>query len=185
MGRRKGSRYNPSDHTHAHFAGMITRLDSYVGEILKKLKEKGLDENTIVFFSSDNGPHEEGGADPEFFGRDGKLRGLKRQCHEGGIRIPFIVRWPGHIASGTTNDHQLAFYDILPTFCELIGDKKFPGKNKDHFDGISFVPTLLGNDKNRKNMNSYTGSSMKPIRWQYVWATGNLSSRKESHHYTT
>ena len=97
---------------------MITRLDSYVGEILKKLKEKGLDENTIVFFSSDNGPHEEGGADPEFFGRDGKLRGLKRQCHEGGIRIPFIVRWPGHIASGTTNDHQLAFYDILPTFCD-------------------------------------------------------------------
>lgn len=149
-GGEKGSRYNPSDHTHAHFAGMITRLDSYVGEILKKLKEKGLDENTIVFFSSDNGPHEEGGADPEFFGRDGKLRGLKRQCHEGGIRIPFIVRWPGHIASGTTNDHQLAFYDILPTFCELIGDKKFPGKNKDHFDGISFATTLLGNDKKQK-----------------------------------
>ena len=114
------------------------------------VKEKGLDENTIVFFSSDNGPHEEGGADPDFFGRDGKLRGLKRQCHEGGIRIPFIVRWPGHIASGTTNDHQLAFYDILPTFCELIGDKKFPGKNKDHFDGISFAPTLLGNDKKQK-----------------------------------
>ena len=129
---------------------MITRLDSYVGGILKKLKEKGLDENTIVFFSSDNGPHEEGGADPEFFGRDGKLRGLKRQCHEGGIRIPFIVRWPGHIASGTTNDHQLAFYDILPTFCELIGDKKLPDKNKDHFDGISFAPTLLGNDKKQK-----------------------------------
>lgn len=65
-GGDEGSRYNPSDHTHAHFAGMITRLDSYVGEILAKLKEKGLDENTIIFFSSDNGPHEEGGADPTY-----------------------------------------------------------------------------------------------------------------------
>lgn len=90
------------------------------------MKEKGLDENTIVIFSSDNGPHEEGGADPEFFGRDGKLRGLKRQCYEGGIRVPFIVRWPGHVQAGTVNDHQLAFYDVMPTFCELAGDKKFP-----------------------------------------------------------
>ena len=143
---------NAVEHTHAEFAGMITRLDSYVGEVLKKLKEKGLDDNTIVIFSSDNGPHEEGGADPEFFGRDGKLRGLKRQCHEGGIRIPFIVRWPGHVSAGKVNDHQLAFYDVMPTFCELIVDKAFPKKyiNKkiknDCFDGISFVPTLLGDD---------------------------------------
>ena len=138
------------EHTHAEFAGMITRLDSYVGEVLRKLKEKGLDDNTIVIFSSDNGPHEEGGADPEFFGRDGKLRGLKRQCHEGGIRIPFIVRWPGRVSAGMVNDHQLAFYDVMPTFCELMGDKAFPKKyiNKkiknDCFDGISFASTLLG-----------------------------------------
>lgn len=155
-GGSEGSRYNPAVHTHAEFASMITRLDTYVGEILAKLKEKGLDENTIVIFSSDNGPHEEGGADPEFFGRDGKLRGLKRQCYEGGIRIPFIVRWPGKVKAGTVNDHQLAFYDIMPTFCELIGDKKFPKKyiNKnlegDCFDGISFVPTLFGDDENQK-----------------------------------
>ena len=70
------------------------------GRSFEKLKKKGLDENTLVIFSSDNGPHEEGGADPTFFGRDGKLRGLKRQCHEGGIRIPFIARWPGHIPAG-------------------------------------------------------------------------------------
>ena len=151
-GGSEGSRYNAVVHTHAEFAGMITRLDAYVGEILAKLKEKGLDENTLVIFSSDNGPHEEGGADPEFFGRDGKLRGLKRQCYEGGIRIPFIVRWPGHVPAGTVNDHQLAFYDVMPTFCELIGDKKFPKKylNKklegDCFDGISFAPTMLGQD---------------------------------------
>lgn len=151
-GGEEGSRYNPAVHTHAEFAGMITRLDQYVGEIFAKLKEKGLDENTLVIFSSDNGPHEEGGADPEFFGRDGKLRGLKRQCYEGGIRVPFIVRWPGHVPAGKVNHHQLAFYDVMPTFCELIGDKRFPKKylNKkaenDCFDGISFAATLLGND---------------------------------------
>ena len=80
------SRYNPSFHTHAQFAGMITRLDAYVGEIMALLKKKGLDDNTIVIFTSDNGPHEEGGADPTFFGRDGKLRGLKRQIHESASR---------------------------------------------------------------------------------------------------
>ncbi len=150
-------RYNESVHTHAEFAGMITRLDSYVGEIVAKLKEKGFDENTIVIFSSDNGPHEEGGADPEFFGRDGKLRGLKRQCYEGGIRVPFIVKWPAKVKAGTVNDHQLAFYDIMPTFCDIIGDKKFPKKyiNKelkgDCFDGISFAPTLIGNDEQQKH----------------------------------
>lgn len=151
-GGQEDSRYNPATHTHAEFAAMITRLDTYVGEILAKLKEKGLDENTLVIFSSDNGPHEEGGADPAFFGRDGKLRGLKRQCHEGGIRVPFIARWPQHVAAGAVNHHQLAFYDVIPTFCELIGDKKFPKKylNKkvtgDCFDGISFAPTLTGRD---------------------------------------
>lgn len=93
----KGGRYNATEHTHAQFAGMITRLDYYVGEVMEKLKEKGLDKNTIVIFSSDNGPHEEGGADPEFFGRDGKLRGLKRQCHEGGIE--FLLLYAGRNAS--------------------------------------------------------------------------------------
>ena len=152
-GGSEGSRYNPSEHTHAQFAAMITRLDAYVGEIMDKLEEKGLDGNTLVIFTSDNGPHEEGGADPAFFGRDGKLRGLKRQCYEGGIRIPFIARWTGHVPAGTVNDHQLAFYDLLPTFCDLIGDKRFPQKylnrrdKQDGFDGISFAPTLLGKDQ--------------------------------------
>ena len=153
----EGSRYNAITHTHAQFAGMITRLDYYVGEVLKKLKEKGLDENTLVIFSSDNGPHEEGGADPTFFGRDGKLRGLKRQCHEGGIRIPFIARWPGHIPAGKVNNHICAFYDLMPTFCEVIGikdyEKKYGNKEKevDYFDGISFAPTLLGKKKQKKH----------------------------------
>ena len=143
------SRYNATEHTHAQFAAMISRLDKYVGEIMQKLAEKGLENNTLVIFTSDNGPHEEGGADPTFFGRDGKLRGLKRECYEGGIRIPFIARWKGHIKAGSINDHQLAFYDVMPTFCDLAGIKNYIKRyrNKeitDYFDGISFMPTLLG-----------------------------------------
>lgn len=154
---QEGSRYNPVTHTHAQFAGMITRLDSYVGQVLDKLKEKGLDENTIVIFTSDNGPHEEGGADPTYFGRDGKLRGLKRSCHEGGIRVPFIVRWPGKVEAGSVNDHQLAFYDVMPTFCDLAGVADFrarytnPNVENDYFDGISFAPTLLGKPGQQKH----------------------------------
>lgn len=155
-GGSEGGRYNEAVHTHAEFAGMITRLDAYVGEVMAKLKEKGLEDNTLVVFSSDNGPHEEGGADPDFFGRDGKLRGLKRQCYEGGIRVPFIVKWPAKVQAGMVNAHQLAFYDIMPTFCEIIGDKKYPKKyiNKnlegDCFDGISFAPTLTGKDEKQE-----------------------------------
>ena len=93
-GGSEGSRYNPAEHTHAQFAGMITRLDAYVGEILAKLKEKGLDKNTLVIFSSDNGPHEEGGADPAFFGRDGKLRGLKRQWDASKADRSMTTNWP-------------------------------------------------------------------------------------------
>ena len=144
------SRYNPVTHTHAQFAAMITRLDSYVGEIMAMLHKKGLADNTIVIFTSDNGPHEEGGADPTFFGRDGKLKGLKRSCHEGGIRVPFIVSWPKGIKPGQESDHILAFYDLMPTFAEIAGVSDVPGTygNKaletDYFDGISFVPTLTG-----------------------------------------
>ena len=151
----EGSRYNPVIHTHAQFAAMISRLDAYVGEIMTKLREKGFDKNTIVFFTSDNGPHEEGGADPSFFGRDGKLRGLKRQCYEGGIRIPFIVYWKGKIVAGES-DHQLAFYDVMPTLCDLIGvkdyDKVYGNVAIDeYFDGISFVPTLLKKGRQREH----------------------------------
>jgi len=112
--------YYGGNDKHAQFAAMITRLDSYVGEILEKLKERGLADNTLVIFTSDNGPHEEGGADPSFFGRDGKLRGIKRSTYEGGIRIPFIC-WGAGIPKGTVSDHQLAFYDLMPTFMEYSG----------------------------------------------------------------
>lgn len=144
------SRYNPSLNTHAQFAAMITRLDSYVGDVLDKLKAKGLDNNTIVIFTSDNGPHEEGGADPTFFGRDGELRGIKREIHEGGIRVPFIVRWPGHVKAGAVEHTPVIFYDLMPTFAELAGINDFPEayinpeRESDGFDGISFAPVLFG-----------------------------------------
>ena len=152
-GGSEGSRYNAISHVHAQFAGMITRLDAYVGEIMDMLERKGLARNTILIFSSDNGPHEEGGADPTFFNRDGLLRGLKRQTYEGGIRIPFIVRWPGHVRAGSRSDAQIAFWDIMPTFCDIIGVRDYatryanPQKESDHFDGISFLPTLRGKSK--------------------------------------
>lgn len=150
FGGQQGNRYNATATGHADFAAMITRLDVQVGQILDLLKKKGLDDNTIVIFTSDNGPHEEGGADPAFFNRDGLLKGTKRSTHEGGIRIPFIVRWPGHVQPGTVSNHQLAFYDLMPTFCDIAGIKNYaeryrnPNVANDYFDGISFYPTLTG-----------------------------------------
>ena len=155
-GGQEGSRYNAVVHTHAQFAAMITRLDSYVGEILKLLNEKGLADNTLVIFTSDNGPHEEGGADPSFFNRDGKLRGIKRQCYEGGIRIPFIARWNGHIKAGVESNLPFAFYDLMPTFAEMAGVKDYvrsyrnKKKTIDYFDGISILPTLINDGIGQK-----------------------------------
>lgn len=185
FGGSQGSRYNPTPEVHAQFAGMITRLDAYVGEILAKLKEKGLDERTLVIFTSDNGPHEEGGADPTFFNRDGLLKGVKRSTNEGGIRIPFIARWPGFVPAGTVNDHQLAFYDVMPTFCDLIGlsdyEAKYATSEKDYFDGISFYPTLLGKEGQKQHDYLYWEfheTNMLGVRmgdWKMVVKNGTCS----------
>jgi arylsulfatase A-like enzyme len=127
-------------------AAMITRMDRDIGRLLEKLQELGIDENTIVFFTSDNGPHQEGGADPAFFRSAGLLRGIKRSLHEGGIRVPMIVRWPGRIRANETNPHVWAFWDFLPTASELAG-----AKVPDGIDGISVVPTLLRQGKQRSH----------------------------------
>ncbi|PIF05916.1 MAG: arylsulfatase [Draconibacterium sp.] len=140
---RKGA-YGTQMESHAAFAAMVTLLDKQVGEVLDKLKALGLDKNTIVIFSSDNGPHREGGADPDYFHSNGPLRGYKRDLYEGGIREPMIAWWPGKIKAGTTSDHVSAFWDVMPTLAELAGVE--PPKN---IDGISFLPALLdaGNQK--------------------------------------
>lgn len=132
------SMYCSQEYPHATFAAMVCRIDTYVGEIVNLLKELGLTENTIILFSSDNGPHLEGGADPQFFNSNGGLRGFKRDLYEGGIRVPLIVSWPGTIEKGRVSDHPSAFWDLLPTLADLTG-RKLVGT-----DGISFLPELLG-----------------------------------------
>ncbi len=119
-------------------AAMITRMDRDIGNILDMLGELGIDHKTLVLFSSDNGPHQEGGNDPAFNDSNGPLRGIKRSLHEGGIRVPMLAWWPGTIEAGHTSDHISAFWDLLPTACELAGIKP-PAP----VDGISFLPELL------------------------------------------
>jgi arylsulfatase A-like enzyme len=120
-------------------AAMIARLDADVGKLMDELKELNIDDNTIVIFSSDNGPHKEGGNDPKFFQSSGPLRGIKRDLYEGGIRVPLIVRWPRKIPVGQVSDLPVAFWDFLPTFADVAGVQ--PPKN---LDGISMLPTMLG-----------------------------------------
>jgi arylsulfatase A-like enzyme len=120
-------------------AAMISRLDLDVGKLLAALQYYHLEKNTIVLFTSDNGPHVEGGSSTNFFHDTGPFRGLKRDLYEGGIRVPFIARWPGHIRPGTTSDRVVAFWDFLPTIAELARTR-IP----ENLDGQSFAPTLLG-----------------------------------------
>jgi arylsulfatase A-like enzyme len=122
-------------------AAMITRLDATVGQVMALLKDLKLDDDTIVIFTSDNGPHNEGGVDAKFFQSSGPLRGTKRDLYEGGIRVPMIARWPNKIAPGKTTDFPTAFWDFLPTAADLAGatDKLPP-----NLDGQSILPTLQG-----------------------------------------
>ncbi len=129
-----------------NFAAMVTRLDSDVGRMLAKLKETGQDRDTLVIFTSDNGPHREGGHNPEFFNDNGPLRGIKRDLYDGGIRVPFLARWTGTIQPGRTSDHLFAFWDFLPTACDLAG---VPAPNG--IDGISYASTLLGKPGQRQH----------------------------------
>lgn len=128
----------------AAFAAMVEHMDNGVGEIMALLKKLNIDENTVVIFTSDNGPHKEGGHKPDFFDSNGPLRGYKRDLYEGGIRVPMIVRWPAKIKSGSATDHISAFWDVLPTVCEIANIE-----TPDDLDGISFVPAMLGKKQKR------------------------------------
>lgn len=156
--------YQSEPFPHAAFAAMVERTDRYVGEVLAKLEELGLTENTIVIFTSDNGAHFEGGADPEFFDSNGPFRGLKRDLYEGGIRVPMIVKWPGKVKAGSKSDHVSAFWDWLPTFADILGEKV-----PDAIDGISFLPALLGESDQRRHDYLY---------WEFHELGGRQAVRK-------
>ena len=137
------SGYNSQVESHAAFAAMVNILDDQVGEIMDKVHELGIAENTLIIFTSDNGPHKEGGADPDYFDSNGPLKGYKRDLYEGGIRVPMMAYWPSKIQPGSTSNHPSAFWDFFPTAIEIAGVKKeFAG-----IDGISFLPTLVGKEQ--------------------------------------
>ena len=129
---------------------MIALLDQDVGRVVSLLKELGIDRNTVVVFTSDNGPHSEGGHKQSFFNSNGPFRGYKRDLLEGGIRVPMVAYWPGTIAPGSTSNHPSGFQDFLPTACQLAGVQV-----PDGIDGISYLPTLLGNGKQRSHEQLY------------------------------
>lgn len=128
------------------YAAMITRMDGDVGRILKALKRFGIARNTLVIFSSDNGPHKEGGQDMTLFNSNGDLRGIKRDLTEGGIRVPTIAWWPGKIKAGTVTGHVGYFGDLMATAADLTGQPIPPNLNS-----LSFMPTLLGESGQREH----------------------------------
>jgi arylsulfatase A len=151
VGDDYGENYNDKGYCsqkecHAVFAAMIARLDRYVGELLAKLQEVGIDRNTLLLFTSDNGPHQEGGADPDYFDSNGPLKGYKRDLYEGGILVPLVARWPGKIRPGSISDHVSAFWDIMPTFAD-IAHIDAPV----NIDGISFLPELTGEGRQKEH----------------------------------
>jgi len=147
----------------AAFAAMVEHLDNGVGQVMELLEKLGLDDNTLVMFTSDNGPHREGGHDPGFWDSNGPLKGIKRDLYEGGIRVPLVARWPGEIKAGATSDHISAFWDMLPTFCEMAGVEAAEG-----IDGISM-------------MGAFTGKKQKEheyLYWEFTERGGKQAIRK-------
>ncbi|HSH16514.1 MAG TPA: arylsulfatase, partial [Verrucomicrobiae bacterium] len=131
-------------------AAMITRLDNTVGAILGVLQALKLDSNTVVFFSSDNGPHKAGGNDPKFFEATGPFRGIKRDLYEGGLRVPMIVWWPGRVEAGKVSDQVWAMWDLMPTLGEVAG-----ARVPDGLDGISMLPTWVGGKQTNQHEHLY------------------------------
>lgn len=147
----------------ACYAAMITRLDKYVGEIVKAVRKRGIAGNTLIIFTSDNGPHREGGNDPAYFKSGGIFRGIKRDLYEGGIREPFIAYWPGRIKPGVTSQIA-ALWDMYPTFLDLAHLK-----TSRQIDGITLVPTLLGKGYQKQHEYLYwefhENDGRQAIRW--------------------
>ena len=146
------------------FAAMVSYMDHNVGLVVDKLKKLGIDDNTIIFFSSDNGAMQEGGHKRDSFDSNGIFRGGKRDLYEGGVRTPMIVRWPAKIKAGTVTDHMSAFWDISPTLREL-------GRAavQENTDGLSMVPVLTGKGEQKKH---------KSLYWSFNEMGGKRAIRK-------
>lgn len=141
-----GTHYYSQPKPRATYAAMVTRLDKDIQRIMNLLEEKGIADNTIVIFTSDNGVHAEGGHDPDFFKSNGPFRGIKRDLYDGGIRTPFVVHWPARIDKGSVSYHLSAFWDFLPTVCEIIGVSQ-----PENTDGISYLPALTGKGEQKQH----------------------------------
>jgi arylsulfatase A-like enzyme len=141
-GASLGYRSQPTPH--AAFVAMITRMDRDIGHLIDVVSKGGMSERTLIMFTSDNGPHREGGADPEFFRSSGGMRGIKRDLYEGGIRVPMVARWTGTIPSGRVSYHEWAHWDMLPTLAEIAGAKAPAG-----IDGMSMARALRGEQQPR------------------------------------
>jgi len=144
-----------------NYAAMATRMDRDVGRLMDLLRELALEENTLVCFTSDNGPCDSQLHDPEFFDSNAPFRGVKRDLYEGGIRVPMIARWPGHVPAGRVSEQVWAFWDVLPTFAELAG-LPVPAT----IDGISMAPALLGREQTKQHDYLY---------WDYGHVRGNFA----------
>jgi uncharacterized sulfatase len=148
------------------FAAMMERMDRDLGRMMALLKELKIDDHTLVIFTSDNGPHNEGNHKVTFFDSNGPLRGYKRDLYDGGIRVPMIARWPGKIKPGSTSDHPSAFWDFLPTACEIAGVQ-----SPKHIDGISYLPALLGKPQEEHKYLFWRSGKRIAVRsgkWKYV-----------------
>lgn len=141
-----GDWYRGTKEPRATFAAMVSRMDRDVQQLVDLLRTKGVLENTLIIFSSDNGTHEEGGHDPAFFDSNGPFRGAKRDLYDGGIRTPLIVHWPEKVRRGSVSYHLSAFWDFLPTFAELTGQP-----TPEWTDGISLLPTLTGEGEQKEH----------------------------------
>lgn len=155
--------YAATKYPYATYAAMITYLDAQVGKIMNRISELGLDENTIIMFSSDNGTTFNGGVNPKFFRSVGDLRGLKMDVFEGGIRVPFIASWPGNISAGVKSDFASAQYDIMATIAAVTGQKL------ENTDGISLLPTLLGKTDEQQDHDF--------LYWEYPENGGQIAIR--------
>jgi arylsulfatase A-like enzyme len=172
--------YLGSEDGYTTLAGMVSRLDRYVGEVLALLVELGVADNTVVFFTSDNGA-QNGGQDQgwtrmtDYFRANGTLRGYKGSFYEGGLRVPFLVRWPGRVPAGSVNDHVLGFQDVLPTLCAVAGVA--PPRE---IDGISLLPALTGEGTQARHLGLYweypqrtgIGRAARMGRWKAIQARG-------------